>query len=105
MRSFSTSARKLLQYLGYPFADLPGPWKTATETYLHNGAAKKVGVIKSVEILHRNDGSSPVHKSHYNPNDPEEVISVRIEDENGNKRTHHIYSDGTGTGFVGDKRE
>lgn len=52
----------------------------------------------------RNDGSSPVHKSSYNPNDPEEILSVRIEDENGERKTHHIYKDGTGTAYVGDER-
>ncbi|KAK3323809.1 hypothetical protein B0T19DRAFT_214103 [Cercophora scortea] len=105
MRSFSTSARQLLKLHGYPLHNLPKPRPKSATTYLKNGAVKKVGKVVSAEILFRKDGSSPVHKSGFNPNDPEETISVIIEDENGNKKIHHIYEDGTGTSRVGDDRE
>ncbi|GAB1320437.1 hypothetical protein MFIFM68171_10647 [Madurella fahalii] len=66
----------------------------------------KVGEIESIEILHRNDGSSPVHQSCFNPDDKELVISARITPADGSKpKTHHIYVNGTGTIKKGDKRE
>ena len=54
---------------------------------------------------HRNDGSSPIHRSHYNPEDKGLIISARVKPTNGPARTHHIYANGTGTIGVGDKRE
>ncbi|KAK2810548.1 hypothetical protein FQN50_002805 [Emmonsiellopsis sp. PD_5] len=88
-----------------------------------NGAVTKVGEIESIEILymlkrirlrfstdegscrHRNDGTSPVHKSRYNPNDKELIVSARIKPLIGSAKTHHIYANGTGTMKVGDKKE
>ncbi|PGH16327.1 hypothetical protein AJ79_01869 [Helicocarpus griseus UAMH5409] len=91
--------------MGYSKDLLPPDFKTAAERYTENGAVKKVGPIKSIEILHRNDGTSPVHQSSFNPNDKAFVLSARITPEDGNPRTHHIYKDGTGTIKKGDKRE
>lgn len=48
-----------------------------------------------------------MHKSHYNRDDKEEVLSIRITPVDKTQRTftHHVYSDGTGTFKKGDKRE
>ncbi|KAI1077699.1 hypothetical protein F5B20DRAFT_259169 [Whalleya microplaca] len=57
-------------------------------------------------IRHRRDGPSPVHQSHYNPNDKALIVSARITPADGSQaRTHRIYVDGTGTIRKGDKRE
>ena len=49
---------------------------------------------------------SPVHKSGYNPQDKEDIISVRIQPKDGSAAyTHHVYANGTGTFKKGDKRE
>lgn len=53
----------------------------------------------------RNDGSNPIHKSHYNRNDPANIISARIKPKDGSAKTHHIYGDGTGTMHMQDKKE
>lgn len=53
----------------------------------------------------RNDGTSLIHKSDYNPNSDWICLSLRIKYSNGIKKTHHLFSDGTGTDSVGDKAE
>ena len=45
-----------------------------------------------------------MHKSHFNPKDKEDVISMRIEGENDTK-TCHVYADGTGTTKKGGTRD
>ncbi|RAH47243.1 uncharacterized protein BO95DRAFT_430531 [Aspergillus brunneoviolaceus CBS 621.78] len=105
-RAFSTARQSLAKWLGYNKELLPSDFRNAAERYSENGAVKKVGKIESIEILHRNDGSSPVHQSHFNRNDKALVISARITPADGSRpRTHHIYADGTGTIKKGDKRE
>ena len=51
-------------------------------------------------------GQNPVHISSYNPNDKEDVASVKIYPVNKNIRplVHRIYADGSGTAFPGDDR-
>ena len=44
-----------------------------------------------------------MHKSHFNPEDEEEVISMRVEGENASK-TCHVYKDGSGTTKKGGRR-
>ena len=45
-----------------------------------------------------------MHKSHYNPDDMEDVISIRIKGEDGTK-TCHVYENGTGTTKKGGDRD
>ncbi|EGE05377.1 hypothetical protein TEQG_04257 [Trichophyton equinum CBS 127.97] len=105
-RAFSTTRQHLARWLGYKKELLTPEFKWEAEHYSENGAVKKVGEIESIEILHRNDGTSPIHQSRYNPKDKELIISARITPADGGKaRTHHIYANGTGTMRVGDKRE
>ncbi|KAF4468807.1 hypothetical protein FALBO_4297 [Fusarium albosuccineum] len=105
-RYFSTTVRRFVRWTGYAKELLTPEFQAAAEHYAANGAVKKVGEIESIEILHRNDGSSPIHQSTYNPNDPEFIISARITPADGSRpRTHHIYANGTGTCRVGDRRE
>ncbi|KAI9932523.1 hypothetical protein MW887_008765 [Aspergillus wentii] len=105
-RAFSTARQNLAKWLGYSKELLPQPFGQAVDRYGSNGAVKKVGKIDSIEILHRNDGSSPVHRSHFNRKDKELIISARITPADGSgARTHHIYADGTGTIKKGDRRE
>ncbi|KAH7230475.1 uncharacterized protein BKA55DRAFT_582923 [Fusarium redolens] len=105
-RYFSSTARSFIRWLGFPKESLTDGFKEAVEFYSENGARKKVGEIESIEILHRNDGSSPIHQSHYNRNDREYIISARITPADGTRpKTHHIYQNGTGTFRVGDQRE
>ncbi|KAL4861657.1 hypothetical protein BDV12DRAFT_61531 [Aspergillus spectabilis] len=105
-RAFSTARQNLAKWLGYNKDLLPSGFKEAAERYAENGAVAKVGKIDSIEILHRNDGSTPVHQSHFNRNDKALIISARITPADGSRpRTHHIYADGTGTIKKGDKRE
>ncbi|EER25351.1 hypothetical protein D8B26_008387 [Coccidioides posadasii str. Silveira] len=104
-RAFSSTARTLVRWLGYDKELLTPEFRQAVDHYAANGAVKKVGEIESIEILHRNDSSSPIHRSHYNPKDKELIISARVKPTNGPARTHHIYANGTGTIRVGDKRE
>ncbi|PGH34370.1 hypothetical protein GX50_02853 [[Emmonsia] crescens] len=104
-RAFSTARQTATKWLGYDKDKLVSPYKEAVVNYSQNGAVKKVGEIKSIEILHRNDGTSPVHQSHYNPNNKELIVSARITPLIGSAKTHHIYANGTGTMKVGDKKE
>ncbi|KAI1505774.1 hypothetical protein F5X99DRAFT_428882 [Biscogniauxia marginata] len=104
--NLSTSARKLVKWLGYNKEALPKDFKQALETYVKNGAVKKIGQVDSIRILHRNDGSSPVHRSSSDPSDKELHINARIAPANGSrKRIHHIFADGTGAMKKGDRRE
>ncbi|KAJ5554919.1 hypothetical protein N7535_007362 [Penicillium sp. DV-2018c] len=92
-RAFSTARQTLQRWLGYDKELLPPVFKKAAERYVENGAVKKVGKVDSIEILHRNDGSSPVHQSHFNRLDKALIISARITPANGGRpRTHHIIS-------------
>ncbi|KAK8166391.1 hypothetical protein IWX90DRAFT_211758 [Phyllosticta citrichinensis] len=97
---------KVPKIFGYSLDKLPGKFKTAVETYAKNGAVKKVGEIESVEIKTKGT-ESPVHKSHYNPNDREDILSVKITpvDRTQGICTHHVYPNGTGTIKKGDRRE
>ncbi|KAF3015796.1 hypothetical protein E8E15_006639 [Penicillium rubens] len=104
-RAFSTARQNLARWLGYNKELLPESWRAAVERYEKGGAVKKVGEIESIEILHRNDGSSPIHKSHFNRADKADILSVRVKPFGGLARTHHIYIDGTGTLRKGDIRE
>ncbi|KAJ5198839.1 hypothetical protein N7491_000595 [Penicillium cf. griseofulvum] len=105
-RTFSTAREVIVSWLGFKKELLPPNFKQAAEIYAENGAIKKVGKIDSIEILHRNDGTSPVHQSHFNRNDKALIISARITPADGSgARTHHIYPDGTGTIKKGDRRE
>ncbi|KAE9968858.1 hypothetical protein EG328_007211 [Venturia inaequalis] len=105
-RFITTTARNLINWMGYQKEALPPYFQSAVEHYAENGAVKKVGEVKSIEILHRNDGTSPIHQSSFNPKDKANIISARVTPANGGPiRTHHIYEDGTGTFKKGDKRE
>ncbi|KAG6001483.1 hypothetical protein E4U21_004291 [Claviceps maximensis] len=91
--------------LGYRLNLLPSQFKYALETYLANGVVKKVGEVESATIKTRGN-ESPVHKSHLNPQDKDDIISVRIQPKDGSPAyTHHVYANGTGTFKKGDKRE
>ncbi|TWU78567.1 hypothetical protein ED733_003594 [Metarhizium rileyi] len=95
-RFFTTASSRLIRWLGYDRKMLPGDFFNAVEHYSVNGAVKKVGKIESIEILFRNDGSSPVHVSSFNPQDEELIISARITPADGSRpMTHHIYGNGT----------
>ncbi|KAK4207752.1 hypothetical protein QBC37DRAFT_354774 [Rhypophila decipiens] len=105
-RLFSSSSKANLKWTGYSVNKLPKPWATAVKTYAKNGATKKVGgPIDTIEILHRKNGQSPVHKSSFNKNDPADIVSMRVTPVNGRPKTHHVYIDGRGTAHMGDKRE
>ncbi|EME41200.1 hypothetical protein DOTSEDRAFT_134489, partial [Dothistroma septosporum NZE10] len=101
--SISALGRSTVQWFNKE--KLPADYQKAAENYIANGAVKALGEIQKVEILHRNDGSSPVHKSSFNRADKAEIVSARIHPVKGDPRTHHIYRDGTGTIKKGDKRE
>ncbi|KAJ5507898.1 hypothetical protein N7527_010041 [Penicillium freii] len=91
-RAFSTARETIVRWLGFKKELLPPNFKQAAEIYAENGAVKKVGKIDSIEILHRNDGTSPVHQSHFNRNDKALIISARILPADGSgARTHHIF--------------
>ncbi|KAJ5882291.1 uncharacterized protein N7529_000963 [Penicillium soppii] len=109
-RAFSTAREAIVRWLGFNKELLPPNFKQAAEVYAENGAVKvryrAFGKIDSIEILYRNDGTSPVHQSHFNRNDKAQIISARITPADGSgARTHHIYPDGTGTIKKGDRRE
>ncbi|KAH3947341.1 hypothetical protein HBH53_120330 [Parastagonospora nodorum] len=97
---------KVVKIVGKAAAKLNDVGLAAVNKYIQNGAVKKVGEIESVEIKTRGD-ENPVHKSHFNRNDTEDVLSVRITPVDKTKKTltHHVYMDGTGTFKKGDKRE
>lgn len=46
---------------------------------------------------YRNDGSSPIHQSHFNRADKAKILSARFKPVDGRARTLHVYEDGTGT--------
>ncbi|KAI9698962.1 MAG: hypothetical protein M1836_003151 [Candelina mexicana] len=96
IRAFSTSSAKSVnKWLGFSRDKLTPTWRKAVEKFTEPGgsAEKKLGKIDSFEIKSRDEG--PVHKSHYNPEDEEDIISMRIRGENDTK-TCHVYEDGTG---------
>ncbi|KAK8232567.1 hypothetical protein HDK77DRAFT_40236 [Phyllosticta capitalensis] len=97
---------KIPKITGYSLEKLPKPWKDSVTKYTTNGAVTKVGEIECVKIKTKGD-LDPVHKSSYNPDDNEDVISLEIEPKDSTKKTmtHHCYADGTGTMRVGDKRQ
>ncbi|KAF2231065.1 hypothetical protein EV356DRAFT_535884 [Viridothelium virens] len=100
----STAAKAVGQWFGYGRDKLTPKWRTAVEKFTEPGgsAEKRLGEIKSVTIKSREEG--PVHKSHFNPKDKEEVVSLRVEGEKGTK-TCHVYEDGTGTTKKGGGRD
>ncbi|PYH63345.1 uncharacterized protein BO88DRAFT_302102, partial [Aspergillus vadensis CBS 113365] len=51
---------------------------------------------------YRNDGSSPIHQSHFNRADKAKILSARFKPVDGRARTLHVYEDGTGTFDKGD---
>ncbi|KAG6027807.1 hypothetical protein E4U19_001809 [Claviceps sp. Clav32 group G5] len=97
---------KLPKILGYSLDRLSAERRHSVIKYLTNGAVKKVGEIESAEIKTRGD-EDPVHQSHYNKADKEEIISVLIipVDKTRGIFIHHVYIDGRGTMRLGDKRE
>ncbi|KAG5933722.1 hypothetical protein E4U60_004320 [Claviceps pazoutovae] len=99
-------ASKLPKIIGYSLDRLSRERRLSVIIYLTNGAVKKVGEIESAEIKTRGD-ENPVHRSHYNKKDEEEIISIEITpvDKTKGIYTHHIYRDGRGTMRFGDKRE
>ncbi|KAG5987252.1 hypothetical protein E4U52_007762 [Claviceps spartinae] len=99
-------ASKLPKIIGYSLDRLSAERRLSVITYLTNGAVKKVGEIELAEIKTRGD-EDPVHRSHYNKKDTEEIISIEITpvDKTRGIRTHHVYIDGKGTMRFGDKRE
>ncbi|PGH08029.1 hypothetical protein GX51_01470 [Blastomyces parvus] len=102
-RLFSTSVRTLLIWSGFDKSRLPPKWRTAVENFTKpgGGAEAKLGKLKSVNIKYKDD--NPVHKSHFNREDQEWVISAEISGVNGRK-VCHIYENGTGTTKKGDER-
>ncbi|KAJ6149184.1 hypothetical protein N7471_000383 [Penicillium samsonianum] len=122
-RAFSTARQHLTRWLGYSKDLLPAEWKAAAERYETGGAVKleksspsKFCKCTSDSFLgwflaykqfsrHRNDGSSPIHQSHFNRADKAKILSVRVTPVGGRPRTHHIYIDGTGTLRQGDIRQ
>lgn len=104
-RHFSTSVAKAVgKWLGYDRENLTPTWKKAVEKFTEPGgsAEQKLGKVEEATIKTRAEG--PVHKSHFNPADTEDVISVRIKGENDTK-TCHVYEDGTGTTKKGGQRD
>lgn len=63
-------------------------------------------VLRSARLTcqYRSRNGDPVHQSEFNKDDKEWVISVRIEGSK-DKKTCHIYSDGTGTTKKTDDRK
>ncbi|KAK0748073.1 hypothetical protein B0T21DRAFT_343773 [Apiosordaria backusii] len=99
---FSTTTKKFVKWLGFSREDLSPTWKAASDKFVKGGSAEeKLGTIQEVYIKSRN--GNPVHKSAFNPEDKEDVISARIVGSKGTK-TCHIYLDRTGTTKKGDKR-
>ncbi|OJD23035.1 hypothetical protein ACJ73_05614 [Blastomyces percursus] len=82
-RASSSTVQTLVRWSGYYKELLTPEFQQVVDHYLVNDAAKKVGEIESIEILHRNDGSSPIHPSHYHPKDKELIISARTKPTNG----------------------
>ncbi|KAG5993078.1 hypothetical protein E4U52_002293 [Claviceps spartinae] len=78
----TTAPPKLPLIFGYSLDDLEQEIRDSIMYYATHGAVKKVGPIEKVENLpsldRTKDNLSPVHTSHFNPRDREEVISVRI---------------------------
>ncbi|KAI4182327.1 MAG: hypothetical protein L6R41_006053 [Letrouitia leprolyta] len=110
--SSSNSSNFTFKVFGYAVSKLTPPWRNAFSTYTKPGgsAEQRLGKIESVEIKYRDEGpvhqtrdEGPVHPSHFNPKDPADIISVRIEGEKDEK-TYHVYPDGTGTTKKGDPR-
>ncbi|KAL9013980.1 MAG: hypothetical protein Q9173_001355 [Seirophora scorigena] len=101
-RAFSTTAAKYVgKWLGYSLDLLPSHWQSALQKYTApgGGAEARLGNIDSVEIKSRDEG--PVHKSHYNPKDKADIISIRVSGEKGIK-TCHVYENGLGTADQGE---
>ncbi|KAG5952365.1 hypothetical protein E4U57_006178 [Claviceps arundinis] len=67
---------KLPLIFGYSLDDLEQEIRDSIMYYATHGAVKNVGPIEKVEILTK-DNLSPVHTSHFNPRDREELVSVR----------------------------
>ncbi|KAL2364271.1 hypothetical protein RJZ56_002841 [Blastomyces dermatitidis] len=85
-RAFSSTARTLVRWLGYDKELLTPEFQQALDLI----RSMKVGEIESIEILHRNDGSSPVHPSQYHPNDKELIISARIKHQWAGSSPSHL---------------
>ncbi|EEQ91221.2 uncharacterized protein BDCG_06341 [Blastomyces dermatitidis ER-3] len=102
-RLFSGSLQTLVRWSGFDKSKLSAKWKTAVENFTKpgGGAENRLGKLNSVNIKHRDD--NPVHKSHFNRDDNEWVISAEISGANGRK-VCHIYEDGTGTTKKGEER-
>ncbi|KAJ4989348.1 hypothetical protein SVAN01_05073 [Stagonosporopsis vannaccii] len=105
-RFFSTTASRLINFVGYDPTNLSKVWFGAFNKFIEPGgsAEKKLGKVKEVEIMTKTGTNSPVHRSHFNRLDTESVIAARIVGSKGSK-VCHIYKDGTGTSAKGDVRE
>ncbi|KAJ8132003.1 hypothetical protein O1611_g1614 [Lasiodiplodia mahajangana] len=109
LRSFSTSAALLVKRLvGYSHEKLDPKWQHALETFKNNGARKKLKRdVRELLVLYREDGSSPVHTSSYNPQDTRPILSVKCMFHDGTLApgVFHVLLNGKGMGFLNDKEE
>lgn len=83
--------KRLISYVGkVKLEDLPKEWQKPVDAVLTT-AEKADPRIKKAEIK----GANP-HKSHTDPSDPLDVISVRLLKETGSRvDSIHIHQDGT----------
>ncbi|KAI1907612.1 hypothetical protein LOZ53_004212 [Ophidiomyces ophidiicola] len=86
-----TPVRAVLNWTGYSLDNLSEEWQKPSVTY--------------PEKWCKNDGLTPIHKSAFDENDKEDIISARITPKYGTSKTHHLYKDGTGTMEKGDVRQ
>ncbi|KZM19303.1 hypothetical protein ST47_g9519 [Ascochyta rabiei] len=103
IRSFSFTAKNLVQWLGLDRKKLPDPWISAIDKFGSpgGGAEKMMGApLESIEIMDR-EGNA-VHQSHFDPTNEEWVVSVEVKGPHGTKRCH-VFSDGKGTMKKGGK--
>ncbi|CAD6441939.1 981b4416-b5b9-46f0-b758-9370ad5b2ec8 [Sclerotinia trifoliorum] len=92
----SPSVLAFIKFIGFDREKLPTIYKKHLDKTITPGgkAEQVVGKVQQVNIKSR--CGNPVHKSHYNPADKEDIISVKILGSKGSK-TFHIYPDGMAT--------
>ncbi|KAF1844420.1 uncharacterized protein K460DRAFT_369279 [Cucurbitaria berberidis CBS 394.84] len=89
--SFRATAAKLIRYVGrVKLEDLPASWQSPVNNVLE---AKET---ENPNVAQANIKGSHPHKSHKDPSDPKDVISVQLLDAAGSRiESIHIHEDGT----------
>ncbi|GAB1212655.1 hypothetical protein ATERTT37_001800 [Aspergillus terreus] len=90
---FRATAKRLIQFVGKTaLEDIKDPaWRGGVKTFCED-MEKEDPKITKAEIR----GAEP-HKSHDDPTEEQDVISVRFKDEQGKRvATAHIYKNGQG---------